>query len=76
VDVLESSTTDVGKDTTVWALWDIRAPKSQATFGRERDSGENAFLAPSPPASSDERAGAQAVMWEVVDEFIDEFLGK
>ena len=65
----------MGRD-TVWILGDFRAPKGQISFRREYDGGKDTSLAPSPPASSDEGTGAEAGMWEVVDDFVYELLGK
>ena len=75
MDELELDSADVGRN-TIWALWDVRAPRNQFPLGRESDDGKKVFLAPSPPAPSDKRAGAEAGMWEVVDDFVDELLGE
>jgi hypothetical protein len=71
----ESNVADVGRDTT-WVPWNLRPPTDQMVFIRELDGGEKAFLAPPPPASSDEGTGAEAGMGEVVDDFVDELLGQ
>ena len=72
-DALESS--EVGGD-TILRLWDVRVLNGQVVFRREHDVREKAFLAPSSPTPRNERAGAQVEKRNVIDDLVDELLGK
>ena len=74
-DAQESDVSDVRGD-SVWVLWDGRVPTGQAVFKLELDLAEVTLLAPFSPTSCDERVGACAIRWYVVDDGFEEFLGK
>ena len=54
----------------------VHVPSLHFGFRGEVDEIEGALLAPSPPPFRNERGGAEAGTWEVVDDLVNDFLGE
>ena len=74
-DLEETCGSDVGRDFTQVALG-FCVPSVHHEFRVEIDAIEGTLLAPFPPSFRDERRGPEVGMWEVVDDLVDDFLGK
>ena len=72
---MELSGADVRRDPISAAL-DVRVPTIHLVSGGERDGIEDALLAPYPPSPRNERSGAEAGTWQVVDNRIDKLVGE
>ena len=51
-------------------------PNVHSVFRGEQNEVEGALLAPLPPPPRNERRGEEIPSWEVVDDFVDNLLGK
>jgi len=75
VDVSELGDVNVGCD-ALRVLGKVRAPVIDLGFRKELDSLKGSLLAPPSPLLREERRGEEAGEWEVVDDRVDELLGK
>ena len=66
---------DIGRD-LVWVLTRVHVPTFHPGFRIEQGASEGPSLAPFLPPFHNERRGAEAGMREVVDDLVDDFLGK
>ena len=61
---------------TIRVLRDVCAPTIHPVFGEKLDLLKGPLLAPSSPSLRNEGTGEEAITGEVVDDFIDQLLGK
>ena len=74
-DATEFGDLDVGCD-SVWFVARVHVPVVHCGFVGEPNDSEGTLLTHFPPPFRDERRGAEAGGWEVVDDLVDDFLGK
>ena len=73
VDAVEFGEFDIGCN-SFWFIVRVHVPLVHFGFRVERDTIEEALLAPSPPPFCDESRGAEAGMWEIVNDLVDNLL--
>ena len=57
-------------------MWDVFTPKIRIVFGIDDDGVEGALLAPESPSFCNEGAAGEIGIWDVIDDCVDELLGK